>query len=202
MAVIHGTDGNDYLQPPVEFFIVSPHPSYYNDSIFGYSGNDTLNGQEGDDYLSGDYGDDVLIGGSGTDRLYGGSGNDRLYGGNGSDTLVGGYGNDYINGFRDNRTSTTPQYDNLYGGTGTDTFVLGDYNGVFYQGNGYATIRDFSYVSDYIQVKGSLSQYHLSTGNWTGTSSSDTALYRGSDLIAVIQDTTNVSLSSRDFKVV
>ena len=50
-------------------------------------------------------------------------------------------------------------------------------------------------------MKGSASDYRMTTGNWGGTSAIDTALYKGNDCIALIQDTTNVSFG-RDFNFV
>lgn len=172
-----------------------------NNTLWGNSNNNYLYGNEGNDILSDYYGagDDYLSGGSGSDTLYGGVGNDRLLGGASNDTLYGGDGSDYLDGFS---TGTTGELDSLYGGAGSDTFVMGGSWGVSYLGANNAVVKDFDSRYDYIQVRGSLSQYRLVTGNWSGTSARDTALYRGSDCIALIEDTTNIQLSARDFKVV
>ena len=161
---------------------------YGKNTLSGHSGNDYLRGYGGNDYLYGGHGNDILVGGSGNDTLNGGRGNDNLYGGGGND-LINGYGHSYY------------EYDNLYGGSGSDTFVIGSSYNMYYKGYGFATIKDWDASSDFIQAKGSSSQYSMRSENWSGTSAFDTAIYSGNDLIAVVQDTTNVSFS-RDFKFV
>ncbi|MDJ0636494.1 MAG: M10 family metallopeptidase [Xenococcaceae cyanobacterium MO_188.B29] len=146
-----------------------------NDTIFGNDAANELLGLDGNDYLFGDGGSDILLGGSGSDTLTGGSGHDRLVG--------------YANG---------TEYDTLTGESGTDTFVLGDSSNVFYQGDGYATITDFNYLDDYIEVRGTSSQYSLEVGNWIGDSAQDVAIFYGNDAIGVVQDYTNVNFT-RDF---
>jgi Ca2+-binding RTX toxin-like protein len=166
-----------------------------SNDFFNYVGSDILsaNGHTGDDRILGHTMNDSISGGSGNDSLSGWSGNDTLLGGSGDDELFGGNGNDRLDGYA---TSGT-EYDDLYGGSGSDTFVLGGSWGVSYRGRGYATIKDWD-ISDWIEVRGSRSQYSLQTGNWKGGSATDTGVYFGTDLIAVVQDTTNVSFS-RDF---
>ena len=173
-----------------------------NDTIYGGAGNDTLRGYNGNDDLYGDAGNDRLEGENGNDYLNGGTGNDTLLGGAGNDSLSGGAGNDRLDGY----ATTGTEYDTLSGGAGYDRFVLGGSWGVSYQGSGYATITDFNGLNDYLEVRGSSSShsyngvsYSLGTGNLVGTSATDTLLYYGNDLIAVVQDTTNVQWS-RDFQ--
>ncbi|HAA27129.1 MAG TPA: calcium-binding protein, partial [Cyanobacteria bacterium UBA8553] len=198
-----GYGGNDYL---------SGNSYYsYNDTLYGDNGNDTLYGYGGSDYLYGGKGRDYLYGGDGNDYIDGGSGKDYLYGGDGSDTLKGGAGNDYVSGGAGNDYiygyggnsygyRNQAEYDTLSGGTGSDTFVLGDSSRVYYQGQGYALINDWDYSADYIQARGSSSQYTLQYTNYgVGTSAQDTVIYYGSDVVGVIQDSTNVSFS-RDFR--
>ncbi|MBD1881817.1 calcium-binding protein [Coleofasciculus sp. FACHB-T130] len=186
-----------------------------NDSLYGEDGNDTILGYDGDDYINGGYGndslygevgndhmdgwygDDYLSGGAGNDTMLGYYGNDSLYGGTGSDKLYGEAGKDYLNGYG----GTVGEYDTLSGGSEGDTFVLGTaYGGVSYLGGGYATITDFKWnEGDKIQVKGSYTDYTLSKSyDFGGTTALDTAIYKGNDLIAVVQDTTNV-YASADF---
>lgn len=168
-----------------------------DDFIWGNTANDIIYGDSGNDILKGWDGDDYLTGSSGDDSLEGEQGNDLLLGGSGSDILSGGPGNDRIDGFAvDNADYETNrvEYDTSTGGEGYDTFVLGGTWGVSYLGDGYATITDFSAVDDVIEVQGSSSQYTLSQANWSGTSISDTGIYYGSDLIAVVQDTIDVSV--------
>ena len=182
----YGTTGNDY---------------------YSYTGCDNLyaRGYQGDDTIWGNYYNDTIYGDEGNDALYGYSGNDSLYGGAGSDSLNGGSGNDILRGFS---SGYSQEIDTLTGGFGSDTFVLGDSTGVCYLGgvsNGldysYALITDWNAYSDSIQAWGNASWYHLGTGNWLGGSATDTGIYCGSDLIGVIQDSTNVSIY-RDFKFV
>ncbi|HEY9659900.1 MAG TPA: hypothetical protein V6C65_15700, partial [Allocoleopsis sp.] len=158
-----------------------------NDILLGYSGNDYLDGGTENDTLYGEAGDDTLLGYSGDDHLIGGEGTDSLYGDAGNDILNGYGGAQY-------------EYDTLVGGTGADTFVLGSSYQSSYLDGGYATIKDFSWVEgDKIQVFGSSDSYTLGkTFDWGGSSALDTAIYQGSDVIAVVLDTTNV-YASLDF---
>ncbi len=173
-----------------------------NNTIGGNSQNNILDGKAGNDSLSGYDGNDTLIGGLGNDTLSGGNGNDRL---NGFGTVA----------------SNAEQIDYLTGGNGSDTFVLGGSWGVSYNepGNGYAVITDWDpyspvllggsgwfldFVYDSIEVKGNASQYSLQFTSVAGIggAATDTEIYftggGGMERIAVIQDTTNVSIG-RDF---
>ncbi len=139
-------------------------------------------------------GDDYLLGGSGQDYLSGYSGNDTLLGLGGDDYLYGGEGNDRLDGY----ATSGMEYDTLSGGTGSDTFVLGGGWGASYQGLGYATITDWEWQYDYIEASGSSSEYTLGYSDWSGTSALDTEIYYNNELIALVQDTTNVDIA-RDF---
>lgn len=134
---------------------------------------------------------DIIVGNNADNILYGLGGNDYLVGGSGSDSLTGGSGSDRLVGY-----SSGTEYDVLTGGSGNDVFVLGNSSNAFYQGNGYAKITDFNGIYDYIEVKGSSSQYSLGFGNWVGNSAQDTAIFYGNDAIAVVQDNTNVSINN------
>ena len=193
----YGTSGNDYFNYTGSDYLYADGYSG-NDFIWGNNGNDTIYGGYGNDTLRGYYGNDYISGDSGNDVLSGEAGNDTLMGMSGHDVLYGGDGNDRLDGY----ATTGTEYDTLYGGAGSDTFVLGGGWGVSYQGSGYATIADWQWQYDYIEARGSSSQYRLSFGNFgAGTSSYDTGVYYGNDLIAVVQDNTNVSIS-RDFRFV
>lgn len=98
----------------------------------------------------------------------------------------------------DGYSTSGTEYDTLVGGDGSDTFILGGSWGVSYQGNAYATISDWNPSSDYIQTIGNSSQYSLGYADYSGSSALDTQIYYGNDLIANVQDTTNLSIS-RDF---
>lgn len=169
-----------------------------NDVIYGNSASNYLWGNNGNDFLYGYGGNDYLHGGAGNDYLSGGSDRDILIGSTGTDILLGGSGNDYLLG-SSNTARNAKEYDRLYGGYGYDTFVLGDRTGSFYQGTGYAIIKDWSSFFDTIQLKGSSSQYALRYGNWSGSGARDTAIVSRSnsnELYGVIEDSTNVSFSS------
>lgn len=140
------------------------------------------------------------------DTLYGEAGNDTLLGMSGNDYLSGGDGDDRLDGY----ATTGTEYDTLSGGAGYDTFVLGGGWGVSYQGWGFATITDFDGRYDWLELRGDSSthsyngiSYSLGTGNWAGTSATDTLIYYGAqtpeNVIAVVQDTTDVQWG-RDFR--
>lgn len=175
------------------------------DDVFeGGAGSQVVYGASGNDLL---FGDSVLGGSSapiGNDLLIGGIGNDWLYGNRGNDVLNGGWGDDYLNGYGGYASSET---DTLIGGPGADTFGLG-YNwrsvsdvDIYYLGDGNANITDFQALEgDKIRLGGGIGDYTLvQDQNFGGKSDLlDTAIYRSNDLIAVLQDTTDV-IASRDF---
>jgi len=170
----------------------------FNDIISSIRIYKATTGSALNDALTGSASNDLLSGLNGNDQLFGNAGNDKLLGGAGNDTLIGGEGNDFLDGFSGGQTS---ELDVLTGGAGSDTFCLGDRaRGSFYTGNAStnAVITDFDYRYDYIQAQGIASDYRLQTGNWGGSAAMDTALYKGNDCIALIQDTTNINFS-RDF---
>jgi hypothetical protein len=184
MAEFYGTAGNDNL-PIYEGFYIAP-PEHGDDLFYGF---------EGDDTLSGGSGNDILSGGSGNDLIYGHEDNDSLYGNVGSDELSGGPGTDYLNGYG----GTSWEYDTLLGGSGTDYFALGDWQGVSYLGGGYATIIGWEWQYDYIETYGDINQYSLDFDNYgIGNEAYDTGIYYGSNLIAIVQDSTEVNIA-RDF---
>jgi serralysin len=144
-------------------------------------------------------GNDTLYGRSTNDTLIGNAGNDTLYGEAGNDYLNGGPGNDYLDGYA---SFNRADFDTLEGGTGADTFVLGNTRqGMFYLGDGQATIVDYNFRDDYIQLRGNASQYRLTReGN-------DTLIQTtGRDTLAVVKNVTdlsfNVTSSRRDFNFV
>jgi Ca2+-binding RTX toxin-like protein len=182
---LHGQAGDDKL-----------YGGTGDDFLYGGTGNDRLHGQEGNDYLSGGRnGDDYLSGGSGNDTLYGRTGNDELLGHTGNDLLGGGDGNDFLDGYSWDGNGT--EYDTLEGGGHADLFVLGRAStGISYQGAGYALITDFDWrEGDKIQVYGRTG-YSLGTQNLAGSSALDTLIFHNGDVIGVVQDTTDVSLTS------
>ena len=166
----------------------------WNDKISSIKVYKAMHGTSANNTLTGTTTDDRIDGLAGNDNLSGNAGNDKLIGGLGNDTLLGGDGNDLLDGW-----GQTGDLDVLTGGAGSDIFILGHWSlGYYYLGANNAVITDFDYRNDDIQVKGSSSEYRLTTGHWGGSSAIDTALWRGSDCIALVQDTTNVSFS-RDF---
>jgi len=186
---------------------MSPLPAY---SEWKNRGNNEGGGNpkqptQGDDIITGTSDNDRLTGLGGNDKLYGQAGNDTLYGEAGNDLLDGGAGNDYLDGYASFRNE---EYDTLTGGTGADTFVLGNADpkqGLFYQGRGHAIITDYSPQDDYIQLKGSASNYKLL--NW----GSDTWIYlndNSNDAIGVVLGGKNLNMNltpqggRRDFNFV
>ncbi|NDJ22305.1 hypothetical protein GS682_11810 [Nostoc sp. B(2019)] len=181
-----------------------------NDTHAGGAANDTIRGNAGSDYITGGDGNDLLFGDSGNDILYGGRGNDSVFGGTGSDRLFGDEGNDVLTG-ADAATRGVGEIDRLTGGTGSDRFVLGTTVGVFYSDSNtstsglddYALIADFNILEDTLQLSGSNSSYSLGavpTGLATGIALflNETSL----ELIAIIQGSTNLSLSASYFLTV
>ncbi|MEP0754969.1 hypothetical protein NDA03_22405 [Trichocoleus sp. Lan] len=164
--------------------------------ISGLDGDDLIFGQGGADFLRGGNGSDELRGDDGNDFLKGDAGNDKLVGGKGQDSLFGGEGHDVLTGYS---FLGVDEKDVLTGGGGADTFVLGDKIGSHYLESGFATITDFkSSEGDKIQINGSIFDggYTLTkTQNFSGSSALDTLIHKNGNLIAVVQDTTNVFAS-------
>jgi hypothetical protein len=119
---------------------------------------------------------------------------------------MGGDGVDLFNGFGDDGTASAIERDNLSGGSGGNRFILSfnfGFGSIGYNDFGsldFATLQDFnSGEGDRILVGGnSVLEYSLdktqSVGG-IGGSAIDTQIFRGLELIAVVQDTTNVSLT-------
>jgi hypothetical protein len=150
----------------------------------------------GSTVFTGGPGNDTLYGQNTNDTLIGNGGNDTLYGEAGNDYLNGGAGNDYLDGYA---SFNRADFDTLEGGTGADTFVLGNTRqGMFYLGNGQATILDYNFRDDYIQLRGNASQYRLiNQGN-------DKLIQTtGGDTLAIVKNVPdlsfNVTSSRRDF---
>lgn len=213
MANVNGSKNDDKLQGTKN-----------KDTIKGLLGDDYLFGSDNADNLFGDVytedakgnvtesgnGDDTLEGGNGNDYLVGGDGNDSLSGdyedltGKGNDDLVGGYGDDLLYGGNGNDTLTgtdifnydagTGEFDVLSGGVGQDVFNLGDSYEAYYVGSGvddYAEITDFnSTEGDSIAVFGSADNYTLEATN------AGMEIYYKDDLIGLVSNTTDLSLSS------
>ncbi|WP_019500309.1 beta strand repeat-containing protein [Pseudanabaena sp. PCC 6802] len=158
-----------------------------DDIIVGGTGNDSLTGTAGNDTISGLGGLDTLSGLAGNDSINGGDGNDILIGGLGNDTLLGGNGNDTLTGADPTSGFGLNEIDRLTGGAGSDRFILGDSTRTYYFGNGisdYVLITDFG-AGDVIQTH---SGDTLTIGGvMPGGIASGTALYLGTDLVAVVQ---------------
>ncbi|NJN00059.1 MAG: hypothetical protein HC800_25570 [Phormidesmis sp. RL_2_1] len=78
-------------------------------------------------------------------------------------------------------------------------FILGSSQGSFYQGGGYAIIKDWQAGLDSILLGRTSGRYSTRSQNLTGGTALDTGIYHNSDLIGVIEDSTNVSVSRGDF---
>ncbi len=161
-------------------------------TYYGTSGNDYYYHSGTEPLLAFGYGgDDRLTGWSDNDTLYGGADNDILTGGAGNDVVQGGAGNDSLDGGAGN--------DTIRGGAGADIFGVGiaaDVTGLSIDISSVDTIADFRRnQGDQIVVYGSLSDYSLDkTQNISGRKALDTAIYYQDNLIAVVQDTRQVSL--------
>ena len=170
-----------------------------DDSLRGDDGNDLLNGGEGNDLLNGGNGHDLLNGGEGNDSLYGAKGNDLLNGGEGDDLLNGGEGNDTLNG-TDPTSAGANSDDLLSGGAGADRFILGDVNQAYYVAAGlddYAVIEDFNTAEeDVIQLHGSIGDYQ------TQQDDGGTYLLYQNDMVAFLENTTTVDLTTNNFEFV
>ncbi|MBD2205002.1 hypothetical protein H6G33_22585 [Calothrix sp. FACHB-1219] len=141
-------------------------------------------GNASDNSITGNSSNNILNGDYGNDSLFGGNGNDSLLGGNGSDILYG--SSSYIN----------QEKDTLNGGSGSDIFVIGDQNGNFYEGSGYAIITDYNFQDDTIQVRPGSIIVLGRNSNIGGGLANDVIIYEydsGSlDRLAVVYDTNAV----------
>ena len=125
-----------------------------------------------------------VIGSSQEDIIIGNIIDNVISGGAGSDIIRGGGG-----------------FDRLTGGTGTDFFVLGDATQLDGLGQGFATITDWNAIADFIVTGGNPDNYSLSFLNVSGSLALDTVISFGNDVVAVIEDNTNVNIT-RDFRFV
>lgn len=157
-----------------------------NDRLFGEGGNDTLTGDLDNGYINANAGDDLLEGNQG------------------SDTLIGGPGNDIISGY--SFSSTGEQIDHLIGPSEADIFVLGSLNAspyLFYSGEGrHVIIQDFNRgEGDKIQVVGFVQDRNGSRffsyrfESYEDGMRQGTRILAGSDLIADVENITDVNLS-------
>lgn len=196
-----GTNGASTNQNLILNATISPLQAYSEWKNKGNNGGGvtTPPPSSGGTVFPGGPGNDTLYGRSTNDTLLGNAGNDTLYGEAGNDYLNGGAGNDYLDGYA---SFNRADFDTLEGGTGADTFVLGNTRqGMFYLGDGQATIVDYNFRDDYIQLRGNASQYRLTReGN-------DTLIQTTSrDTLAIVKNVTdlsfNVTPSRSDFKFV
>jgi len=205
---LNGQDGDDYLNGGSGSDTLWGFTG--NDELYGGSGNDYLNGQDGDDVLSGQNGEDFLVGGDGDDTLLGGRHDDTLMGSFGSDTLSGGSGDDWLRGSSSGPDDiNTGELDQLTGGGGADDFVLGDRalpgseGWAYYRGEGYAILTDFSIdEGDRIHLYGDQNSYSLGeivTSDPQGNPQTHTGIYYDDDLIAQVNNVTDLSLSEDYF---
>ncbi|WP_019501560.1 beta strand repeat-containing protein [Pseudanabaena sp. PCC 6802] len=158
-----------------------------DDIILGTAVNDSLNGSVGNDTISGLAGLDTLSGLGGNDSLDGGLGNDSLTGGLGNDTLLGGGDNDTLTGVDPASGFGSGEIDRLTGNSGSDRFILADSTRTYYFGGGtsdYALITDFG-AGDVIQTR--IGDTLTIGGALPSGIASGTALYLGTDLVAVVQ---------------
>jgi serralysin len=177
------------------------------DGIPNNLGSAIVLGNENNDYTGTDK-DDVVVGGSGNDTIRGAAGNDIITGLGGNNILAGDQGNDTLAGgginVRDDKTIFITGDTN---GNGADTFVLGGKTQqnpstvVFYDekgNNDYGVIADFDSREDKIVLGGTKDDYRLSS-----TSSGlpeGLGVYKGDELIAIVQGDTNLNISAKYFE--
>lgn len=130
-----------------------------------------------------------------SNTIKGNNSRNELYGLGGSDQLTGLGGDDILSG----GGTTQNEKDVLTGNSGADTFILATSRSNFYVGdgtNGYALLTDFnSTENDKIQLRGIRSDYSIE-GGYFGVGDAnirDTLIYRGNDLIGVVQDRSSIS---------
>jgi Ca2+-binding RTX toxin-like protein len=144
MAVVYGTNGNDYIVPDY-----LNGPWYYSDTVYLYDGDDYVDTSSGDDYIEAGAGSDTVDAGDGDDQIFGGIGNDTLNGDLGNDVIYGGDGDDIINGGL--------QDDFLYGDAGNDVFLHTGLDGWDHYSGGTGTdtiyIQNVSSSATFGQIK-------------------------------------------------
>ena len=164
-SLIEAGDGDDYITVDGDIENSTIKAGDGDDVVDLYgTGNATVEGGIGEDELNGDEGNDALLGGADDDILNGYSGDDTLRGGEGDDILDAGIG-----------------IDKLYGGEGEDTFILNE-------GDGFATIYDFSVGEDIVQISdvGEISMEYKDA---------NTMFYSGTDHLGVVN---NAHLTQQD----
>lgn len=201
LGVSSGSAGNDAIVA-IENIVGSD----FDDKLFGSIAANIINAQQGNDLVDARDGDDSVKGGMGDDSLRGGDGNDTLVGGDGNDTLVG-----IGNGSGKNTIDT------LIGSGGSDLVILGLEGVVLYNdadgstgGTSDYAIVNFDISEDTIQLSGSSNQYVLGTSpvsdiNDVGIfldTNQDRLLNSKDELIAIVQNTPDLSLDSNYFKYV
>jgi Ca2+-binding RTX toxin-like protein len=208
---LQGGAGDDVMSGGIEVILGTFNLSPQSDTMYGNAGNDTLTGGDGGDFLYGGTGNDWIHGGmpgdvrfeqDENDEIYGDAGDDTLTGGVLDDLLVGGTGSDRLDGAGDSQRyvlSSARSRDTLDGGQGADDYILGTRRGVYYQQRGFATLLNWD-QSDRLQLAGNSDQYTLrKTQNIIGTESLDTQILYQGELIAIVQDSTQVFHSQFEF---
>ncbi len=133
-----------------------------DDIVIGSYGNEEMHGT---DLL--DFGGDSLYKGEHNDIFFGESGNDIITGNDNDDILIGGIGKDILNG-----------------GTGIDTFV-------FNAGDGAALVSETNLIEDFEVGIDKIGLTNMNFEELTFQQSSDgTAIISGSEIIALLKNTT------------
>ena len=140
-----------------------------------------------------------VVGTNNNDTIKGNNTGSTLTGGKGNDILTGGNGNDILNG-TNSTARGVGEVDKLIGGGGSDTFVLGDNNGAFYLGKGnndYASIEDFDFTKDRIQLGGNKDLLSVKFDRGSGTIDLFSSQNGGKDLVAKVKLANPFSFSSK-----
>jgi Ca2+-binding RTX toxin-like protein len=152
-----------------------------------------------------------ITGTSKADTIRTHDGDDIINSGDGDDTVYAGGGDDIITSFNiDSPNPGAGEQDQISTGAGADTIILGTAQWVAYDdglpttsgSKDYALITDFNPVEDTLQLKGTASDYHLATFGTTTHLYLKKAGDEPDELIAKLQNVTDLDLNSSAFSYI
>jgi Ca2+-binding RTX toxin-like protein len=168
---------------------------------------------QGTNEIQGTDGNDRLTGNAADQTIYGYAGDDILRGQEGQDLLIGGDGRDVLVGVDPTQQAGQGEIDTLSGGAGADSFKLGDRSKVYYNDGQNNTLgqEDCALIQDFSQAEGDIIQLHGSARDYFLGSAPQglpegTAIFKETpgqnELIAVVQNNSDMSLDSSSFRSV